>query len=94
MKTNQFSEENLISPNNITARGNTVGFTKEGYTICAQKSNSKKLFKLWCLGGNDDRAFDIMLTNKTRTYFANCDQLIDAIHSLIDDEKTNQLKWW
>ena len=88
------STANKVKSSDITATGNVVGFTSEGYSICAKKSTAKKIFKLYLVSNNDDRATDVFLANKTRTYYANPKQLVTAINNMIDDAKTDELKWW
>lgn len=72
----------------FSKRGNTAGFTKEGYAVVGGYSRNARDWYVYVDAGLG--AF----TNSRRQTFASLTQASAYAEALIDEGKTAELKWW
>lgn len=72
----------------ISKKGNAVGFTAAGRTVCGEFSRKANVWRVWSQGEF------VSLTNTNRQSFTTLTAAREYAASLVDDAKTNELKWW
>jgi hypothetical protein len=69
----------------ITKKGNALGFTALGQTVCGSYSGRGKAWQVWIDGAN-------ALANVRR--FETIADAKDYARTLIDEVRTRELAWW
>jgi hypothetical protein len=74
----------------MTKKGNALGFTAKGDTVCCQGRKDGS-WKILCSVGH---ACSLDLADPRTQTFATKQQAAEYALSLIDPAKTEELKWW
>ncbi len=71
---------------NITRRGNAVGFTSDGRTVCGGYCKAVRAWQVWIDGP--------VSVSATRRLFSEKPDAIAHARTLVDSAVTARLAWW